>query len=122
MEKTPGLVAVTKFVRPGSAVYASYINYMDRDEAVHGGEIHPDYSAYSENYMGNPEKTTGLFSMDYDGYRRTLHRSISSNSDRHRKMVRCSGRPFSALIINGWKNWEFMTRHRRHWMRAVYRE
>ena len=26
----------------------------------------PDYSAYSENYMGNPEKTTGLFSMDYD--------------------------------------------------------
>ena len=66
MEKTPGLVAVTKFVRPGSAVYASYINYMDRDEAVHGGEIHPDYSAYSENYMGNPEKTTGLFSMDYD--------------------------------------------------------
>ena len=51
MEKTPGLVAVTKFVRPGSAVYASYINYIDRDEAVHGGEIHPDYSAYSENYM-----------------------------------------------------------------------
>ena len=51
MEKTPGLVAVTKFVRPGSAVYASYINYMDRDEAVHGGEIYPDYSAYSENYM-----------------------------------------------------------------------
>ena len=43
MEKTPGLVVVTKFVRPGSAVYASYINYM-----------------------GNPEKTTGLFSMDYD--------------------------------------------------------
>ena len=66
MEKTSGLVAVTKFVRQGSAVYASYINYMDRDEAVHGGEIHPDYSAYSENYMGNPEKTTGLFSMDYD--------------------------------------------------------
>ena len=56
------------------------------------------------------------------GYRRTLHRSISSNSDRHRKMVRCSGRPFSALIINGWKNWKFMTRHRRHWMRAVYGE
>lgn len=25
MEKTPGLVAVTKFVRPGSAVYASWI-------------------------------------------------------------------------------------------------
>ena len=66
MEKTSGLVAVTKFVRQGSAVYASYINYMDRDEAVHGGEIHSDYSAYSENYMGNPEKTTGLFSMDYD--------------------------------------------------------
>ena len=66
MAETPGLVAVTKFVRPGSAVFASYINYMDRDEAVHGGEIHSDYSAYSEEYMGNQEKTTGLFSMDYD--------------------------------------------------------
>lgn len=66
MAKTPGLVAVTKFVRPGSAVFASYINYMDRDEAVHGGKIHSDYSAYSEEYMGNQEKTTGLFSMDYD--------------------------------------------------------
>lgn len=66
MAETPGLVAVTKFVRPGSAVFASYINYMDRDEAVHGGKIHSDYSAYSEEYMGNQEKTTGLFSMDYD--------------------------------------------------------
>lgn len=66
MKETPGLVAVTKFVRPGSIIFASYINYMDREEAVHGGEIHSDYSAYSEEYMGNPEKTTGLFSMDYD--------------------------------------------------------
>lgn len=122
MEKTPGLVAVTKFVRPGSAVYASYINYMDRDEAVHGGEIHPDYSAYSENYMGNPEKTTGLFSMDYDRLSEDTAQIYKQQFRQAQEMVRCSGRPFSALIINGWKNWEFMTRHRRHWMRAVYRE
>ena len=37
MAETPGLVAVTKFVRPGSKTFASYINYMDRDEARKGG-------------------------------------------------------------------------------------
>lgn len=66
MANAPGLVAVTKFVRAGSKTFSSYINYMDRDEAVHGGNIRESYSAYSEMYMGNPEKTTGLFSADYD--------------------------------------------------------
>lgn len=66
MAETPGLVAVTKFVRPGSKTFASYINYMDRDEAIKGGNVRASYSAYSEEYMGNPEKSTGLFSMDYD--------------------------------------------------------
>ena len=66
MANKPGLVAVTKFVRAGSKTFSSYIGYMDRDEAVHGGNIRESYSAYSEMYMGNPEKTTGLFSADYD--------------------------------------------------------
>ena len=39
---------------------------MDRDEAIKGGNVRASYSAYSEEYMGNPEKSTGLFSMDYD--------------------------------------------------------
>ena len=66
MTKTPGIVVITKFVRSSSTVFSSYIKYMDRDEAVNGGAIHSSYSAYSEEYMGNSEKTTGLFSMDYD--------------------------------------------------------
>ena len=66
MVETPGIVVITKFVRSSSTVFSSYIKYMDRDEAVNGGAIHSSYSAYSEEYMGNPEKTTGLFSMDYD--------------------------------------------------------
>lgn len=66
MAETPGIVVITKFVRSSSTVFSSYIKYMDRDEAVNGGAIHSSYSAYSEEYMGNPEKTTGLFSMDYD--------------------------------------------------------
>ena len=66
MVETPGIVVITKFVRSSSTVFSSYIKYIDRDEAVNGGAIHSSYSAYSEEYMGNPEKTTGLFSMDYD--------------------------------------------------------
>ena len=122
MEKTPGLVAVTKFVRPGSAVYASYINYMDRDEAVHGGEIHPDYSAYSENYMGNPEKTTGLFSMDYDRLSEDTAQIYKQQFRQAQENGSLLWQTALSLIINGWKNLEFMTRHRRHWMRAVYGE
>lgn len=122
MEKTPGLVAVTKFVRPGSAVYASYINYMDRDEAVHGGEIHPDYSAYSENYMGNPEKTTGLFSMDYDRLSEDTAQIYKQQFRQAQENGSLLWQTVLSLIINGWKNLEFMTRHRRHWMRAVYGE
>lgn len=66
MRKRPILVAVTKFVRPGSKTFGSYIGYMDRDAAINGGEVHQEYSAYSERYMGNPEKTTGLFTADED--------------------------------------------------------
>lgn len=57
-----GVVVVTKFCRSNSSTFSSYINYIDRNEAVraeHSGE----YNLY-QDYMGNPEKTTGLFTND----------------------------------------------------------
>lgn len=59
-----GVVVVTKFCRSGSGAFSSYINYIDRDEAVRT-EYSSQYNLY-QDYMGNPEKTTGLFTGQKD--------------------------------------------------------
>lgn len=59
-----GVVVVTKFCRSGSSAFSSYINYIDRDEAVRT-EHSSQYNLY-QDYMGNPEKTTGLFTGKKD--------------------------------------------------------
>lgn len=72
-----GLVMVTKFVKNDSKEFASYIDYMDRHEAIrnaHYREYVTD-KLFNQNqvgsdqyieYMGNPEKTTGLFTRESD--------------------------------------------------------
>lgn len=59
-----GVVVVTKFCRSSSGAFSSYINYIDRDEATRT-ENTSKYNLY-QDYMGNPEKTTGLFSEQKD--------------------------------------------------------
>lgn len=58
-----GIVLVQKFIQPGGAAYKGYVDYMDRPEAI---GIDPDLKKYDifgtyQEYMGNPEKSTGLF-------------------------------------------------------------
>lgn len=56
-----GVVVVTKFCKAGSNKFTSYINYIDRKDAVR--TINScKYNLY-QDYMGNPEKTTGLFTQ-----------------------------------------------------------
>ncbi len=47
--------------------FQSYIDYMDRDEAVRGRALE-QYDLFYQytDYMANPEKTTGLFTADKD--------------------------------------------------------
>lgn len=56
---TPGVAVISKFVLSSSKEFKSYINYIDRKEAVRNNNFNR-YSLYEE-YMGNPEKTTSLF-------------------------------------------------------------
>lgn len=44
--------------------FKSYINYLDRDEAVRN-ESFNSFSLYND-YMGNPEKSDGIFTKDKD--------------------------------------------------------
>lgn len=57
-----GVVAVTEFCTAGSSLFSGYINYMDRDEAIRNTHTQ-DYNIY-QDYMGNPYKTTGLFTAE----------------------------------------------------------
>lgn len=59
-----GVVVVTKFCRSSSREFASYIDYIGRDEAVRT-EYSSKYNLYHD-YMGNPEKSTGLFTEQED--------------------------------------------------------
>ncbi len=59
-----GVTVMQDFCRAGSSVFQSYIDYLDRDEAQRNNAIET-YNLYHD-YMGNPEKTTGLFTADLD--------------------------------------------------------
>lgn len=62
-----GVVLVQKFIQPGGKAYTGYVDYMDRPEAIGSRSDLRDYDIFGtyQEYMGNPEKSTGLFNEDY---------------------------------------------------------
>lgn len=54
-----GVIVATEFCRPGAKEYQGYIDYINREEAVRNDNT-GKYNLY-QDYMGNPKKTTGLF-------------------------------------------------------------
>ena len=68
MSAKAGIVLVTKFVTSGSQIFGSYVDYIDRDEAVRN-EKFEKFTAFREyvgSYMDDKEKTYGLFTADKD--------------------------------------------------------
>lgn len=59
---TPGVIHKSRFVISTSEEFKNYIDYVDRDEAIRNN-AYSRYSAYND-YMGNPEKTSALFTQD----------------------------------------------------------
>ena len=57
-----GVTLMQDFCRAGSEVYQSYVDYLDREEAQRNDAIQT-YNLYHD-YMGNPEKSTGLFTEE----------------------------------------------------------
>ncbi|MGX5523779.1 MobP2 family relaxase [Bacillus toyonensis] len=58
---TPGVVLKTKFVLPSSDAFQNYIEYVDREEAKSEVKLNPKMFKTYQEYMGNPEKTSALF-------------------------------------------------------------
>ncbi|RZI47880.1 MobP2 family relaxase [Lactococcus kimchii] len=73
---SPGVIDSTKFVSPTSKGFQSYLDYMNRSEAVRTKAYDwynvamddlktSNFEAYNQ-YMSNPEKTSALFSEAHD--------------------------------------------------------
>ncbi|HDR7761564.1 TPA: hypothetical protein QCY16_005251 [Bacillus cereus] len=58
---TPGVVLKTKFVLPGSKAFQNYVEYVDREEAKSEVKLNPKMFETYQDYMGNSEKTSALF-------------------------------------------------------------
>lgn len=72
----PGVIDSTQFVLPQSEGFENYLRYMNRSEAVRT-ENYSDYNVAFDDlkardfetynhYMSNPEKTSALFTANYD--------------------------------------------------------
>lgn len=61
-KSSPAIVFKSKFLLSTNKKYKSYIDYIDREEAIRN-ESYKRYSLYND-YMGNPTKTTGIFTKE----------------------------------------------------------
>lgn len=61
-KSSPAVIFKSKFLLSTSKKYKSYIDYIDREEAIRN-ELYERYSLYND-YMGNPTKTTGIFTRE----------------------------------------------------------
>lgn len=59
-----GVILKTKFCTAKSDIYSGYINYIDRKEAVRNSHL-SEFNLYND-YMGNPDKSEGLFTNTLD--------------------------------------------------------
>ncbi|PDZ43532.1 MobP2 family relaxase [Bacillus wiedmannii] len=58
---TPGVVTVSKFVIADGENFQDYVEYIDREEAKKEGQAHKRMFSLYQDYMGDSEKTSALF-------------------------------------------------------------
>lgn len=62
----PGVVVKTKFITSHHKAFQQYVEYVDRDEAKQEDRsVAHSFSLY-QDYMGNPNKTSSLFTHKYN--------------------------------------------------------
>ncbi|OAH58678.1 hypothetical protein AWH48_16915 [Domibacillus aminovorans] len=62
----PGVILKTRFVTTNTKNFNNYIDYIDRDEAKKGDTVSEDMFSVYQDYMGNTEKTSSLFTSTKD--------------------------------------------------------
>ncbi|MFS8602522.1 MULTISPECIES: MobP2 family relaxase [Priestia] len=62
----PGVVVKTKFITSHHKAFQQYVEYVDREEVKQEDRsVAHSFSVY-QDYMGNPDKTSSLFTHKYD--------------------------------------------------------
>ena len=95
-----GIVHKRKWVKCSSEKFSSYINYIDREEAVRNYKL-DEYSLFND-YMGNPKKCGNLFTSDRDFL----------SEDESKKLKRC----FSIAQENGSFMWQDVFSFDNEWL------
>jgi len=62
----PGVVLRTRFVIPGRSDFKNYVDYVDREEAKSEKQLNEKMFSLYQDYMGNSEKTSSLFTEKSD--------------------------------------------------------
>ncbi|MGG3610980.1 MobP2 family relaxase [Priestia megaterium] len=62
----PGVVVKTKFITSHHKAFQQYVEYVDRDEAKQEDRSAAHSFSLYQDYMGNPDKTSSLFTHKYD--------------------------------------------------------
>lgn len=99
-----GIVLTSKFVLPGDKAYRCYISYIDRQEAIRN-QVFEHYNAVAfadyNDYMGNPEKTTALFTA----YQERLSDSEQRNLKDAFSIAEKTGSPMWQHVISFDNRW-----------------
>lgn len=95
-----GIVHKRKWVKAESEKFSSYIDYIDRDEAVRNYKLE-EYSLFND-YMGNPKKCGNLFTSDKDYL----------TEDERKELKRC----FSIAQENGSIMWQDVFSFDNEWL------
>ena len=95
-----GVTLMQDFCRPRTEKFQEYIDYMDREEAQRNNAI-TTYNLFNE-YMGNPYKSTGLFTAEKD--------SLTLQEKKHLKKV------FSIAQTNRSLMWQTVISFDNNWL------
>ncbi|MCC4313477.1 MobP2 family relaxase [Carnobacterium maltaromaticum] len=83
-----GIVHVSKYTSSSGKKFSSYVDYVDRDEAVRTKNFNKfnmiDKDGYN-NYMENPEKSTGLFTQNKDSLNKNERRELKKQFQKAQK-------------------------------------
>lgn len=103
-----GVTLMQDFCRPRTEKFQEYIDYMDREEAQRNNAI-TTYNLFNE-YMGNPYKSTGLFTAEKD--------SLTLQEKKHLKKV------FSIAQTNQSLMWQTVISFDNNWLQknGIYRK
>ncbi|MDT0112335.1 relaxase MobL, partial [Listeria booriae] len=71
---SPGVIVKYRYTAASANEFQKYIDYIDRSEAVRKDNV-KKYSMFND-YMGNPEKTSALFTQDNDQLNRSEKRVV----------------------------------------------